>query len=157
MSRRWSDPEGAALVLVLGWVSLLLPATLWIATAAWIELLQAQNARRATSAFYVAEAGLDRALAWVAQKRSAEEALRGPDGAQGTFDDGGVFGVPGQFIPFGPAGEGYEVTVSPVDATAVRVQSRGVGWGGGTRAVEAIVHWTQSGEVNVHWNEEFDL
>lgn len=144
-------------MLVIGWMSLLLPATLWLSTAAWIELLQVQNARRAVSAFYVAEAGLERALAWVATRPSASEALSGPDGLVGTPDDGGVFVAPGQFVPFGPEGQsGFAVTVFPVDSDALRLRSVGYGWGGGTRTLEAIVRWTAEGTTVVRWSEEFD-
>lgn len=157
MSFRRLGERGSAIISVLGWLLLLLPLAVWVSTAALVDVLQAQNARRAASAFYVAEAGLDRALAWVASQPSAEHAYRGPDGRAGSEDDGGVFGLPGQFVPFGEeAATGYQVWLVFLDSAAVRVRSRGRGWGGGNRTVEAIVRWNDGAPLTLSWNEEFE-
>lgn len=148
--------SGSAVVYVLGWLLLLLPLATWVTTGALVDLLQAQNARRAASAFYIAEAGLDRALAWVASQPSAEQACLGPDARPGSEDDGGVFGLPGQFVPFGEGPTtGYQVWVVGLAANAVRVRSHGHGWAGGSRTLEAVVRWHEGQPVTISWSEEF--
>ncbi len=149
----FGEEKGAALILVLGWSSLLLPLVGWLYLQAHTDQILAQNLRKELDAFYTAEAGLNFALAATSACDSPACALRGPDGVLGTADDGLVLPGPSDWAPFGDQGRGFRVRVTEADSATVRIRSSGTGWGGGTSEVEALVRWQPDGTKQVFWNQ----
>jgi hypothetical protein len=119
--------------------SVLLAIGAFAVMQARLDLLVQHHTRAAVEVFYVAEAGLEHALADLASDPRFERLLSGADGIPGTPDDGAYpfrNGPPG-FFPRAPFR--YDVRVEPVDANAAEIVSRGVGSGPTTRIVTAPV------------------
>ncbi|GIW45982.1 MAG: hypothetical protein KatS3mg077_3264 [Candidatus Binatia bacterium] len=150
------NQRGVALILVLGWASLLLPLLSWLYLQALADQFLVQNLRREVDAFHVAEAGLNFALAAISRCHSSSCALAGPDGVLGTTDDGQLVGDPSGWRAFGESGGAFRVSSSAADETTVRIRSFGRGWGGGVAEVEALVHWEADGTVRIFWNQILD-
>ena len=131
--------RGTALVAVLVLMMILLPLGAYVVVQCRSDLMIERNLRSEIEAFYVAEAGLEHAMAEIPPGRSFEEVLTGPDHILGTADDG-LFpfheGWPNDF-PYSPFR--YEVRVASVDSNAVRITSRGAGRDGATKVIEAVV------------------
>lgn len=134
--------RGTALVVVLGWSTLLLPLVAWIWLQARMDQILAQNFRRDLDSYYVAEAGLHFALATFQHCSAPDCALAGPDGRAGTADDGGVTSQPGAWIPYGDSSAAFQVQLSPMSATQLRLRARSRGWGASSAELEAIVTWS---------------
>jgi hypothetical protein len=98
-----------------------------------------RNLRGDIETFYVAEAGLEHAVAEILPGQSLDHLLTGPDGVSGTSDDG-VFpfaqGPPSHF-PHAPFR--YDVRVVPGQNGMIRVVSRGIGGDGAAKVLEALV------------------
>ena len=131
--------RGTALLTTLGLMMLLLPLGAYVLMQCRSDLLIQRNFRDEIEAFYIAEAGLEHAVADIKPGRSMNRLLVGPDGSAGTDDDG--------FFPFG---EGmpqdfplspfhYEVRVTPLSADAVSLVSHGIGRNGTTKVIAATV------------------
>jgi hypothetical protein len=138
------NQRGIALVAVLVIAAVALPLSAFLALQALIDLRIGQNLRSATETFYVAEAGLQHALAQLRPAASFDLILAGPDGVGGTADDG-VFpfagGAPASF-PRAPLR--YEVSAALADDGSLRLRSRGIGADGAEKIVEARVAHSHS-------------
>ncbi len=125
----------AALAIVM----ILLPIAAFVALECRTDLLIQHNLRAEIEAFYVAEAGLEHAIAEIAPGTSFDDVLTGPDHVAGTADDG-LFafseGVPGAF-PSAPFR--YDVRVTKSGSDMISVVSSGTGINGATRVVAAVV------------------
>lgn len=150
------NQQGVALVLVLGWVSVLLPLLSWLYMQAVLDQFLAQNLRREVHAFHVAEAGLNFALAAIRHCRSPSCAVAGPDGILGTTDDGRLIEDPTGWRGFGESGGAFRLSLSAQSDVTVRIHSVGRGWGGGVAEVEALVGWHDDGQMKVFWNQILD-
>jgi len=131
--------RGTALLTTLGLLLLLLPLGAYVALQCRTDLLIQRNLRDELEAFYVAEAGLEHAVADIAPGRSLNGLLLGPDGVAGNEDDGLFPFAEGAPLPFPSSPFQYEVRVSLVGADAVSLVSRGSGRNGATKVVGATV------------------
>jgi hypothetical protein len=133
------DQRGTALVAALAIVMILLPVGAFVVLQCRTDLLIQHNLRAEIETFYVAEAGLEHAIAEIAPGTSFDDILTGPDHLPGTPDDG-IFsfaeGTPNAF-PFAPFH--YEVRVAASGSDMVSVVSSGTGINGATRVVSALV------------------
>lgn len=130
----------------------LLPLGAWLSLQARIDSEIARNIRGDLHAFYVAEAGIARALAILDTLPSAAVALLGPDGVSGTPDDGGLIAAPATAIFFPESPYFYTLTVEPAGADMVRVHSTAHGWGGAVKQLEVVVLW-RAGQLRSWWRE----
>lgn len=133
MSTR-GDERGVALLAVLGLVLALLPVAAAICIQTHLDGLMQRNHRDSTQAFYAAEAGLAHALAEMQPSLSLRPFLNGPDGVEGTTDDGQL-----AFRQSPPAGLNYEVRASPEQANQIRLRSTGHGLDDAVREVEVMI------------------
>lgn len=104
-----------------------------------LDLLLQHHTRAAVETFYVAEAGLEHALADLSADPRFERLLAGGDGIADTVDDGSYpfrDGPPG-FFPHAPFR--YDVRVERIDEETAEIVSRGIGVGPATRSVAAPV------------------
>jgi len=126
-------------VAVLGVLALLLPLGVMAALHARMDLLMQRNLGAEIEAFYVAEAGLEHAVAEISPGVSFEAWLVGPDRRRGTADDG-VFpfdeGAPAAF-PAAPLH--YVVRVAERPDGGLDVTSTGSGRNGAMKVIAAIV------------------
>ena len=133
------NQRGSALVAVLGLAMILLPLGAFVVMQCRTDLLIQRNLRAEIEAFYVAEAGLEHAVADIAPDTSFDDLLAGPDHAAGTADDG-VFpfrdGAPADF-PESPFR--YEVRVTRSTRDALSIVSAGSGRQGAAQVVSATV------------------
>lgn len=131
--------RGVALVAVLAVVMILLPVGAFVTLQCRTDLLIQHNLRAEIEAFYVAEAGLEHALAEIPPATSFDTVLAGPDRIAGTSDDG-IFpfaeGAPSEF-PSAPFR--YDVRVAQASSDVLTVQSTGTGVNGATKVVIALV------------------
>jgi hypothetical protein len=133
------DQSGIALVAALAVVLVVLPVAAFVVLQAAIDLRVQHNLRAATEAFYIAEAGLEHAVADIMPAASLQPLLAGPDVTWGSSDDGSfpfVDGPPAHF-PYAP--KRYEVSVEDAGDGVIRIRSRGVGIGAAVAVVEARV------------------
>lgn len=151
--KAFPQEKGGALIVVLGWSSFLLPLVTWLYFQARSDQLVTQNLRKELDAFYTAEAGLNFALATIADCDSVACAMRGPDCVSGTADDGLVAPGSSDWMPYGDEGRRFRVYLTQVDDTTLRIRSIGSGWGAGTSEVEALVRWQPDGTQHVFWNQ----
>jgi hypothetical protein len=133
------DQHGTALVAALAIVMILLPVGAFVVLQCRTDLLIQHNLRAEIETFYVAEAGLEHAIAEIAPGTSFDDILTGPDHLAGTPDDG-IFsfaeGAPSAF-PFAPFR--YDVRVTRSGSDMVSVVSSGTGINGATRVVSVLV------------------
>lgn len=133
------DERGTALAAALCIIIVLLPLGALVALQCRTDLAIRHNLRTEIEAFYVAEAGLEHAVAEIGPGQSFAALLVGPDGVPGTADDG-VFpfreGVP---APFPRAPYRYEVHVEDAQGAMVRLISQGMGEHGASKIVEGVV------------------
>src|SRR5262245_46040506 len=81
--------DGMALIATLAIGMILLPLGAFVLWQCRTDLAIQHNQRAEIEAFYVAEAGLEHALAEIRPAASFAPLLRGPDRVAGTNDDGG--------------------------------------------------------------------
>jgi len=131
--------RGSALTATLAATAVLLPLAAFAVLLTRLDFYVHDNTRAQTEVFYVAEAGLEHALADIARGESLEQLLAGPDGNAGSADDG-IFpfreGRPG---PFPHAPLGYEVQVERANSQLLRLVSVGSGARHARATVEALV------------------
>ncbi len=122
---------------VLTILALLLPLSAHTVFQAHIDLLIARNFRDQTDAMYVAEAGLEHALAAVGEIGTLPVLLHGPDQIAASADDGD-FPVP---LPSDGLGSSrnYVVRVAKLSDTRAQITSVGNGNNGASRAVAALL------------------
>jgi len=133
------NERGAALVAALIIAIILLPLGLFVVLQCRNDFLIQRNLRGEVEAFYVAEAGLEHAVAEIPAGQSFDSILAGPDRVAGTDDDG-VFpfaeGSPAEF-PYAPFR--YDVHAASADNAMIRILSQGTGRNGATKTVAALV------------------
>jgi hypothetical protein len=119
--------------------SVLLAVGAFAVMQARLDLLLQHHTRTATEAFYVAEAGLEHALADLSSDPRFERLLAGRDEVAGTADDGSYpfRNEPPAFFPRAPFR--YEVLVESVDEDTAEIVSWGMGVGPARRGVSAPV------------------
>jgi len=134
-----TSQRGTALVAVLIIMMIVLPIGGFVVLQCRTDFLVHHNLRAEAEAFYVAEAGLQHALAEIAPGDSFADILAGPDHVAGSADDG-VFpfqeGAPNDF-PAPPLR--YDVRVTSSGPGMVELVSTGAGRNGATKAVDALV------------------
>jgi len=136
---RLDNQRGAALVATLIIAMLLFPLGALVVFQARSDLDIEHNLRSEIEAFYVAEAGLEHAVADIQPGRSFDEILVGADGVAHTRDDGRFpfsEGAPAAF-PLPPFH--YDVQVLAAPNGMIRLQSVGVGLNGSTKVLEVLV------------------
>jgi hypothetical protein len=133
------NERGTALIAVLSIVMILLPLGAFVVFQCRTDFAIQRNLRAELEAFYVAEAGLEHAIADIRPGQSFDDILRGPDRIASTADDG-VFpfreGPPGDF-PAPPFR--YAVSVTRGTNGMLHILSRGSGVNGASKMVEALV------------------
>jgi hypothetical protein len=133
------NPSGAALIATLAIVMVLLPVGAFVVMQSRTDWLLHHNLRAEIETFYVAEAGLEHALAEIGPGRTFDDVLAGPDHVRGTTDDGLFPFREGPVDPFPQPPFRYDVTVTSAGAGMIRVTSRGSGQGASAKVVEALV------------------
>lgn len=130
---------GSALITTMIVAAVLLVIGAFAVLQARLDLLVQRHTRAAVETFYVAEAGLEHALADLATDPRFERLLAGEDGIAGTGDDGSYpfRDGPPDFFPRAPFR--YDVRVEAIDEGTVEIVSRGLGAGPATRSVTAPV------------------
>jgi len=134
-----SAARGSALVAVMGLTALLLPLGAFVALQARMDLLMQRNLCAEIEAFYVAEAGLEHAVAEIQPGTSFDALLAGPDRLRGTPDDGGFPFSEGSPSPFPTLPLRYDVRVAQRQDGWLDVTSSGNGRNGAVKVVGAIV------------------
>ena len=129
--------KGTALLSVLMMLSLLLPLAAHVVLQAQLDLLMARNFQDHTDAFYLAEAGLEQALATLGTTATMARLLQGPDGVANTKDDGELGLAPA--LSGLDDKRGYAVRVMPSAAGRFEIVSSGRGRQGAQRAVAAVI------------------
>jgi hypothetical protein len=138
-SRRPPDEHGQALLLTLVITTLVAPLGVFALLQAQVDLLLARYSRTATQLFYVADSGLEHALADLRLDPIFDRLTVGPDGQADTGDDGQF---PFRHSPpdcFPNATFRYAVNVEPHDQERVDIVSRGIAESGGSQTVSASV------------------
>ncbi len=133
------NQRGAALVSTLGIAMILLPLGVFVAMQCRIDLMIQRNLRAEMQAFYVAEAGLEHALAEIPAGSSFDAILAGPDRTLGTGDDGAFPFTEGPVADFPDAPFRYEVRVTKVGSALIRLVSQGQGVHGASKVLVALV------------------
>jgi hypothetical protein len=137
--QRPPDERGYALLLTLAITALVAPLGVFALMQARVDLILARHARTATQLFYVADSGLERALADLRLDPIFDRLLAGPDGKEGTGDDGKF---PFRHSPpasFPSAMFRYAVSVARQGNNRVDIVSRGIAESGASQAVSASV------------------
>lgn len=111
MKRLLKDSQGMALVVVVFIVTILLTLTGASLLFSQMELKKTSNYKTGTSAFHVADAGIESAKAEVSSK-SFDSVLAGADGNKGSTSDNGILSL-GASVAFN--GGAYEVRVTDND------------------------------------------
>jgi hypothetical protein len=137
--RRHPDEHGQALLLTLIITALVAPLGVFALMQARVDLLLARYSRTAAQLFYVADSGLDHALADLRLDPVFDRLPLGPDGKDDTKDDGDF---PFHHNPpdsFPDASFGYTVKVEPHGEERIDIVSRGIAESGGSQTVSASV------------------
>jgi hypothetical protein len=134
-----STDRGAALIATLAIVMVLFPLGAFVVMQCRTDWLIHHNLRAEIEAFYVAEAGLEHALAEIAPGLSFDDVLAGPDHQSGTMDDGVFPFREGAVSDFPHPPFRYEVHVTAAGTGMIQVTSHGSGHGESTKVVEALV------------------
>jgi hypothetical protein len=116
--------SGNALLVVLMFTAALLSLGAYAALQARMDLLIQKQITGAVQGFYVAESGLEHALAEVRINPWFDRLLSGPDGVSGTADDSRFpfRNAPADYFPRPPTR--YEVTVEARGSDAAEITSR---------------------------------
>lgn len=112
--------SGHALVSVLLMLAALTPLGAFAALQARLDVLVQRHVYRAAAVFAAAESGLEHARSEVRLAPSFERLVYGPDGQPATGDDGEFPFLGVRALPVDP-GFGYELRVTPMNATTVEV------------------------------------
>jgi hypothetical protein len=131
--------SGSALTAVMLLIAVLCPLAAYVSMQARLDVSIGRAGRSALEAFYVAESGLEHALADLAREPAFERLQRGPDGKRGTADDH-LFpfsAPPPAFFPQPPAA--YRVETAENGAERVDVISYGRSLERAARAVAVTV------------------
>jgi hypothetical protein len=106
-------------------VAILAPLVAAVAMQARLDLMIERHGHAALEAFYVAESGLEHALADLAHDPSFERLSKGPDGERDTADDRlyPFSSPPPAYFPAPPAG--YRVETAPVGDGVIEIISYG--------------------------------
>jgi hypothetical protein len=136
--------RGTALVAALVIIMILLPLGVFVALQCRMDLAIQRNLRTEIEAFYVAEAGLQHAVAEIRPGTSFDYLLLGPDHTAGTADDGVFPFAEGSPAAFPRAPFHYEVTIVDAGHGTIRLISRGLGEQGAVRVVEGLVRRSES-------------
>jgi hypothetical protein len=106
-------------------VVVLTPLVAVVAMQARLDLLVERHGRAALEAFYVAESGLEHALADLAHDPSFDRLIEGADGKRGTADDRlyPFSHPPPAYFPQAPAG--YRVETAPAGSGLIEIISYG--------------------------------
>jgi hypothetical protein len=137
--QRRINEQGQALLLTLIITALVAPLGVFALMQARVDLLLARHARTATQLFYVADSGLEHALADIRLDPIFDRLLTGPDGKADTTDDGRF---PFHYDPpdsFPSAPFHYAVSVKPDGEERVDIVSRAVTESGASQTVSASV------------------
>jgi len=136
---RITSEAGNALVTTLIVTASVAPLGAFALMQARLDLLLQHNTRDALELFYVAESGLEHALADLARDPVFDRLLAGPDGRAGTADDREFpFQAPPPPV-FPSAPLRYQVEVEPRSPGLVDIIARGFGNGTAAHAVAASV------------------
>jgi hypothetical protein len=137
--RKRTEEDGYALLLTLVITALVAPLGAFALMQARVDLLLARHARVSTQLFYVADSGLEHALADLRLDPIFDRLLTGPDGSENTADDGHFpfHHDPPDSFPAAPFR--YSVSVEPDGESRVEIVSRGITESGATQAVSASV------------------
>lgn len=136
---RVRNERGTALVATLSIAMILLPLGAFVVLQARTDIAIQYNLRSETEAFYVAEAGLEHAIAEIQPGRSFDPLLLGADHNAGTSDDGTFPFAEGAPADFPQAPFHYDVHVTSVRADLIQIASQGSGRNGATRTLQALV------------------
>jgi len=131
--------QGSALLAALTIALLLVPLGAFVALQSRMDAMLLRNLRDELDAFYVAEAGLEHAVADLPPNTSFTDVLAGPDHVAGTADDGSFPFAEGPPQPFPAAPLHYEVYISPRANDAVTIVSTGSARNGAVKQVAATV------------------
>ncbi|MFI5398846.1 MAG: pilus assembly PilX N-terminal domain-containing protein [Candidatus Binatia bacterium] len=131
--------RGTALVVTLGIIMVLLPLGAYLVLQCRTDLMIQRNFRNEVEAFYVAEAGLEHAVAEIRPDQSFDEVLAGPDGVAGTADDGLFPFSEGATRDFPYSPFHYDVQVTRTATNSLSILSRATGKDGATKVVGALV------------------
>jgi len=131
--------RGVALVSALALIALMLPLASQVQLQAKLEALIAGNSRHQSQAFYSAESGVALALETLASGIDAAALDAGPDGVDGTGDDGRFPFPPGHANEFPTGDYEFEVGVRHLGDGQIELVSRAVGPRNIARTVRAVV------------------
>jgi hypothetical protein len=141
MSRRRQE-RGAALVSVLILSALLIPLGGWVAFQARLDGALARNLGADLHALYVADAGLSHALSVVTGLSSASAVLANTASI-----------LPAAPVPFPRFPYAYQIETLPHGSNGIRLRSRGTGFDGTVKQLEAVVVW-RDGRAQAWWRED---
>lgn len=140
-----NDQRGMVLVISLLILALLLGAGVGAIVSTQTDLKTSSNLKTTTQAFYLAEAGIERAKSEIAGSKSFNSVLAGADGSKTSTGDNGILSF-GSSVSF--AGGTYEVSVTDNDDgdrdswadadNKVYISSKGT-YGSSTRTIKALV------------------
>ncbi len=137
--RKKTSQAGSALTTTMLVTAFLMPLGALAAMQARLDLLVHHHTRSAIEVFYVAESGLEHALADLARDPWFDRLLQGPDGVVSTADDGEYpFRIaPPDYFPRPPYR--YQVQVEQQSPEAVEILASGFGTGQSAHTVAASV------------------
>ncbi len=136
------NERGTALIATLSVALILLPLGAFVVLQCRTDLLIQHNLRAELETFYVAEAGLEHALAEIGPGFTFEPFLDGPDHIAGTADDGVFPFSEGAVSDFPWTPFRYDVRTS-AELGMLRVTSSGSGVSGASKVVSALVARSQ--------------
>ncbi|MBI3388585.1 MAG: hypothetical protein HY027_12675 [Deltaproteobacteria bacterium] len=134
-----SSERGSALIATLGTTAAILPLAAMIALVARASFYMHHNTRTQSEVFYAAEAGLEYAVSELTPAMTFDQLLNGPDGHDGTTDDGEFpfrAGAPA-FFPRAPLR--YQVRVERVNSTLLRLTSGADGVRNAHATIEGLI------------------
>ena len=150
-----ADERGMILVITLLILALLIGAGVGAIVSMQTDLRTSSNLKTGTMAFYIAEAGIERAKSEIGGNKTFNSALAGADGSKTNTSDNGILSF-GSSVSFG--GGTYAVTVTDNndgDADTwddsdrkVYITSTGKFPGGSTRVIKALVTKKISEDLN---------
>ena len=137
-SRALDSQRGTALIAVLAIAAVLIPLGTLVTMQCQTDFLITHNLRHEMEAFYVAEAGLQTALAEIGPDMTFDDLAFGPDHVAGTSDDD-VFPFSRPPGPYpGPPFE-YDIRLESAGSGKLRIRSTGTGRQGAHKVVGAFL------------------
>lgn len=104
-----NSEQGMVLVITLLILALLIGAGVGAIVSTQTDLKTSSNLKTATQAFYIAEAGLERAKSEVSGSKTFNSALAGTDGSRSTTNDNGILSF-GSSVSFASGSYAVRVT-----------------------------------------------